>query len=385
MALTTFSMIFLGNSADLDPIEGNNVAENAGALINTYYGASDPAHTHITTMTSDDANNNAVIEGNGFGVPETVEYDLGSGAVTTVLDFAVTVNVSISFVPGSGEPDYVGIGGIVQTAEGDLFLVMIDDDFGLGANALDDVPVYSINVTSIVSSGQNQNAAASDGQEFVTCFVRGTKISTGRGDVRIEHLRIGDPVETADNGLQPIKWIGQSKVSAERIKKNPKLRPIHISAGTLGIKTPSRDLLVSRQHRMVASSAIVQRMFGTPDVLISAIKLTALPGVYIDDQLSDVEYFHILLPEHEVIFAENTPTESFHVGPVALNALSSAATEEILELFPNLLQFDDFNPKKLQNASSKKQQKLIERCLKNNRPLIGNTSKFQSKKTLFPA
>ena len=41
-------------------------------------------------------------------------------------------------------------------------------------------------------------------------------------------------------------------------------------------------------------------MFGTSEALIAAIKLTALPGIYVDEEASEVEYFHILFDSHEV-------------------------------------------------------------------------------------
>ena len=52
----------------------------------------------------------------------------------------------------------------------------------------------------------------------------------------------------------------------------PKVQPVRILAGALGHGMPQRDLLVSRQHRMLVSSAICERMFGLEQVLVSAIK-----------------------------------------------------------------------------------------------------------------
>lgn len=356
MALITFSMIYLGNSVDLDPAEGNSSVENVDGLIGTYFGSGDPAYQYITTVTSNDANNDATIHGDGFGVGEEVSYDVGSGTVITVLDFAATVNLNVSFVPSSGEPDYVGVGGIIQTAVDDLFLVMLDDDFGLGANSLDDVPIESIAVTFVQSSGQNQAAAASDDQEFVTCFVRGTDIQTSLGPVSVERLQVGDFVQTVENGFQPIRWIAKSVVHACQIEKNLKIRPVCISAGALGHGLPSRNLLVSRQHRMLASSPIVDKMFDCSEIFITAVKLTTLPGIFVDNSVCPVEYFHILLDEHEVIFAENAPTESFYTGPFALNSLSGDVREELRTLFPELVGVTSFNRLRLPTPNNKKQK-----------------------------
>lgn len=50
----------------------------------------------------------------------------------------------------------------------------------------------------------------------------------------------------------------------------------------------------------------------------------------------NVEYFHILLDRHEVIFANGTPAESLYLGPGALKGLAPSDREEVLALFPEL-------------------------------------------------
>jgi hypothetical protein len=50
----------------------------------------------------------------------------------------------------------------------------------------------------------------------------------------------------------------------------------------------------------------------------------------------EVDYLHILFDQHEVIFAEGSPSESFHPGQLGLGALDHAARDELKELFPEL-------------------------------------------------
>ena len=80
----------------------------------------------------------------------------------------------------------------------------------------------------------------------VDCFTRGTLITTDKGEVAIEDLRAGDMVLTMDAGYQAIQWIGSKKVSGHQMGTNPKLRPIRISAGAMGLNLPQQDLVVSR-------------------------------------------------------------------------------------------------------------------------------------------
>jgi hypothetical protein len=204
----------------------------------------------------------------------------------------------------------------------------------------------------------------------VPCFVRGTRIKTNLGVVRIEDLCVGMSICTQNSQAEPIRWIGSKIINRQELAKNPKLRPVCITAGALGGGFPERDLLVSRQHRMLVSSRISDRMFGTKDVLIPAIKLTKLTGIYVENSVDTVEYFHILLNRHEVIFAEGAPSESLFTGPEALKAVSSEAREEIFAIFPELSD-KDYTPKHAALVPTNKEQKtLVTRHAKNNKTVL---------------
>ncbi|WP_420587476.1 Hint domain-containing protein [Ruegeria sp.] len=175
----------------------------------------------------------------------------------------------------------------------------------------------------------------------VVCFCSGTLIETTEGVKKVEDLRPScsypanaDQVVTISGEARPLRWIGRTAISAAELEENHKLRPIRITAGALGNNLPVSDLLVSRQHRMLISSDIARTMFGVEDVLISAIKLTALPGVFVDDSVKEVEYFHVLLDSHEVVIANGAPSESLFLGPEALNTLSEAHVEQVRNLLP---------------------------------------------------
>ncbi|ARO14458.1 hypothetical protein BVG79_01112 [Ketogulonicigenium robustum] len=113
------------------------------------------------------------------------------------------------------------------------------------------------------------------------------------------------------------------------------MRPICITAGALGDNLPAQDLRVSPQHRMLVRSKIAERMFGG-EVLVPAVKLTALPGIYVDEAAASVEYFHILFDQHEIVFANGAESESLHTGPIALASLPAASRAEIFAIFPEL-------------------------------------------------
>ena len=170
----------------------------------------------------------------------------------------------------------------------------------------------------------------------IPCFASDTQLLTPFGPRRVATLRIGDRVLTVDRGPQPIRWIGKRRLFQRDLDLNPKLRPVRISAGALGLGLPQNDLLVSCQHRMLVSSKIAYRMFGVQDVLISAQKLTELPGIYVDATIKCVEYHHVLFDEHEVVYAEGAPSESLYTGREVLNALTEDGLEEVYSIFPDL-------------------------------------------------
>ncbi|MEP5155180.1 Hint domain-containing protein, partial [Planktotalea sp.] len=238
--------------------------------------------------------------------------------------------------------------------------------------------VFNIPLTSLGVFGSGGSSGNWDYLEVgidnvlfdVVCFAKGTSIKTETDHTHIENLQIGDTVQTADGNVKPVRWIGSRKITVAHLKANPKLYPIRISAGALGNSLPKRDLLVSRQHRILVSSKVAERMFGVKDVLIPAIKLTALDGIFIDQSVQDIEYFHMLLDDHEMVLAEGAPSETLLTGAQCLNTLTPAAKKEVLALFPNI-EAEISAPKTVRLVPARKQQKrLIDRHAQHKKPLL---------------
>jgi len=204
----------------------------------------------------------------------------------------------------------------------------------------------------------------------IVCFVRGTMIETDSGLTAVEDLRAGTLVRTSDGGFKPLRLALSRKISATALRTNPKLAPVRIMAGALGNSLPQRDLLVSRQHRMLVSSKICERMFGQTDVLLAAHQLTELPGIFTEPGYGEVEYFHLVFDRHEVIYAEGAPTESFFPGPEAIKSMPRAARAELFAIFPQLKNWTDAPQPAFQIPPGKLQRKLVARHLKHNRPLL---------------
>lgn len=236
---------------------------------------------------------------------------------------------------------------------------------------------------TVVSSAEGPNNPYID-HASPPCFTKGCQIETIHGQTSVEDLAAGDLVRTADHRFQEICWIGSQTFTKEQMRRKPALFPVRIMTGALGEGLPKRDLLMSRQHRMLIQSKVARRMFGQDQVLIAAIKLTDLPGVFVDETVDSVEYFHFLFDQHEIVFAEGAPTESLFVGPEAMKGIDPASRAEIVSIFPEIegVSYSP-SPARLIPTGSK-QKRLVVRHLKNQMPCLTAKAVTSRDKSGFP-
>ncbi len=173
-------------------------------------------------------------------------------------------------------------------------------------------------------------------EKVIPCFTPGVMITTGRGDVAVEDLRVGDLLVTRDHGLKPIRWIGSRRLGLGDLIAHPHLQPVKIGQGALGCGLPQCDTLVSPQHRMLIEGALPEMLFGEAEVLVAATHLTTLPGVA-QVLPPGVTYIHLLLEHHEIICANGAWTESFQPAERMLDAMEDGPRAEIAALFPELM------------------------------------------------
>jgi len=131
------------------------------------------------------------------------------------------------------------------------------------------------------------------------CYVRGARILTDRGEVAVERLRVGDLAVTASGALRPIRWLGHRRIDITRHPDPAAVRPVRVSAGAFGGGLPRRDLWLSPGHNVAAEGVL------TPiSCLINGRSVAQV-------ERRDVEYWHVELDAHDVIFAEGLPAESY--------------------------------------------------------------------------
>jgi len=186
-------------------------------------------------------------------------------------------------------------------------------------------------------------------------------------------LQPGDLIQTIDDGCQPLRLNLSREVSPADLAAAVQLHPIHIPKGSLGAGLPRADLKVSRQHRMLVRSKVAERMFGAPEVLVAAIRLVGHHGIKIDHELPSVTYHHLVFDQHQIVYGEGAPSESFHPGDLAMGSLSEPARREFLELFPDIASnhvcwaFARHVPARL------KQKRLVSRIHANEKPVLDNS------------
>lgn len=204
----------------------------------------------------------------------------------------------------------------------------------------------------------------------IPCFASGTLIETIAGPAPVEQLSPGDRIKVGCGTFVPLRLNLNRQIPHAELVQNDRLAPVRIAAGALGAGLPSRDLWVSRQHRMLVNSPIAQRMFSTREALIAAVRLVGLPGIKIDTQRRNLSYHHLVFDNHQIVYAEDAPSESFLTGPQGIKSLSIAARAELFTIFPDLKSgYEGMNP--VHTIPPNKQQKTFAaRHLKNAKPLL---------------
>jgi hypothetical protein len=128
-------------------------------------------------------------------------------------------------------------------------------------------------------------------------------ILTDTGEVPVENLLIGMCVMTT-NGPKPVKWIGRQTLRRNQaVAWHPRVLPVRISKFAIDEQTPRRDVCLSQWHSLFVDG-----------VLIPARHLVNGRSIRFDEAALDsdtLEYFHVVLETHEVIFADGMPVESY--------------------------------------------------------------------------
>lgn len=139
------------------------------------------------------------------------------------------------------------------------------------------------------------------GEHCHKCFLRGTRIRTLTGYRPVEFLSVGDLLFA---GPAPIREIRHFRY--ERQGRNEPwpltVMPIRIRASAIEDNIPREDLYVSAAHSLYVDGVLVPAWN-----LVNGTSITRDDAQYLDA----IEYFHIILDQHDVIDAEGASCDTF--------------------------------------------------------------------------
>ncbi|MCI2395289.1 Hint domain-containing protein [Aliiroseovarius sediminis] len=170
----------------------------------------------------------------------------------------------------------------------------------------------------------------------VVCLTPGTRLRGQSGDVRVENLREGETILTRDSGTQKVLWIGCQRITGTQLFAAPDKRPIRLRAGAVRSGQPDSDLIVSGRHQILLNGKRAREMFNEDEVLISARDLVDERRVVVDYTLPEAVYYHVLLENHEIVWANGVQTESFHPANADLAMVDPAQRSRLFRMFPQL-------------------------------------------------
>ncbi len=327
---TTFNAIYLGQLAIIDPDglaglgELNTTASDANLLKGlTFGGIGNPLLNNFVSISAV-GNPGAYYDQNnslGFFDQFTV-----NNTWTVNFDATATYSAQVTFIDGTTTNMTVVI---FQEPSGHTFWAP-SPTAGANQTLLESEGIRSLKLIDVVSNTYDGLTTDRQVWNYALCFCKGTLIETSKGQRPIEALTTDDHVLTIDHGFQQIRWIGHKQCQAKG-----KLAPVHFATGTIG---NTRPLKLSPQHRVMLEGWQVELVSDDAQALTPAIN-------FVDDtdirqiEGGTVDYYHLMLDRHEIIFAEGAPAESFHPGDMAMRALDLPARREILEIFPELADY----------------------------------------------
>ncbi|MEP9374797.1 Hint domain-containing protein [Mesorhizobium sp. KR1-2] len=162
----------------------------------------------------------------------------------------------------------------------------------------------SANAKDDNSQGEDSDGGGHGKGRGPNCFLRGTSILTSSGPVRVEDLKVGDPIETVDGKTLPALWIGRQSYRRSGSSWPEEVVPIHVGRGALAEQTPHSDLYLSPNHALFIDGVLIPVKHLVNGTSVAPVN---------PDHLEVIEYFHLVLATHQIVLAEGAPAETLRV------------------------------------------------------------------------
>ncbi|HEV8677950.1 MAG TPA: Hint domain-containing protein, partial [Stellaceae bacterium] len=225
---------------------------------------------------------------------ENVLFGGGGHATLVVTNISGTLGVTISGFDQTSEAidlTVIGSDGTISNFDTLTNLITVSGSGGTVTFQLDGSDAASFTTAPDGAGGTELTPV---------CYCRGTLILTPAGEVAVEDLAIGDLVMTLSGAARPVKWIGRRAYDGRFVADNRAVLPVRITAGALADGVPARELRVSPGHALYFDGELVR----AEHLLNGATIVQEAAG-------ERVEYFHIELETHDILFADGAPAESY--------------------------------------------------------------------------
>lgn len=107
-------------------------------------------------------------------------------------------------------------------------------------------------------------------------------------------------VVTKDGSAKAIRWVGTMAFERDGQPWTAGVMPIRIQKGALGNGCPHSDLYLSRSHMLYLDGVLIPA-----GDLVNGSTIAA-----VDVEIERLEYFHVELDQHDVLFAEGAACET---------------------------------------------------------------------------
>jgi T5SS/PEP-CTERM-associated repeat protein len=288
----------------------NGLIDNDGTLLAHALKPSNALQTFLGTIVGQgimEIDNGSTLEVGGpvlSGDP-SVDIDNDGTPVATLSSQEVEFTASTGVLKLDDIGAFAGTIGIYHA--GDQFVITGGVLSGLGVSGGEVLTVSDsgnggvdqIAFAAPISAGQF-SIVGGNTIDVVQCFAAGTLIETASGPVAVERLSKGDLVVTAENGrLEPVVWLGRRSVDCAAHPRPAQVWPIRVRKGAFGPQRPARDLFLSPDHAVFVNDVLVPVKYLANGTSIAQVRRPS------------VVYYHIELPQHDLLLAEGLAVESY--------------------------------------------------------------------------
>jgi hypothetical protein len=205
---TNNSNLYIDNTSDQYNTEMDDFTVTMTLIIPVNSGVTNTISIAVADVSDSSYDSNLLIAGNSVQTQviaitdSTNLYPNGSKDLDVLTNDINGGGGSLTITHLNGQPVTVGVPILLNTGQ------TISLNANGTVNILGDGDVKDFNFTYTIDNGTNTDIGFVN-VSSIPCFVAGTMIATQQGQRSVETLLLGDLVLTKDEGLQPLRWIGQ--------------------------------------------------------------------------------------------------------------------------------------------------------------------------------